>query len=633
MEQPNHFVSIIISVFCSLLLPSVAKTQTFPDTNNYWGKECINQMKPRRLVTGYPDGTFRPNNTITRAEFAVLMLNAFPAQPTIREGITFKDVSRSHWAYNAIQDAYKKGFFTGYPGNIFQPNQAIPRVQAIAILANTKKYSSPSQIDQTLAKYYQDASQIPNYAKQAIAAASTATLVVNYPNTKQLRPNQSATRGETAALLCRALNIYAVPPQYIAGVEVHPQEVRSLPGSLDDVPVFNSNSPELVRKEGILLSTFPPTGKANPQAHLNYAFNGRFDIFSHHLARAENSSETNLSLYQGLILHNPTSNPVKVSILQAASYLGNPDAPFISLPDVLDNNNGSVYSGPGSRVMGDILRGVKQDSFPNEIIIPPTSNHILFNQPIPVKRAPASNGRSTMIRLRSDGNLYVANLALKSSQPPTLNAWLNLLSQGDFAQPRDSTPTPLDPPQEPTVFGRVGGISLGSQWQTRITENDQDYLKIPEAGKGFSYVLGTLHLITLSTGQIQSAPMVKRYQDTAYFAHSNYGVEYKLTLPLKNTGDEVQTVEMLLQTPLKDEGGNERLLFLNPQVEQIFFRGTVRLTEGDNVKYFHLVQRRGQPGETLVTLRLQPGEIREVNLDFIYPPDVTPPQVLTVRSL
>jgi len=86
-------------------------------------------------------------------------------------------------------------------------------------------------------------------------------IVVNYPAQPQLQPLQIATRGEVAALFCRALNIYAVPPQYIAGVQVRPQSVRPLPGGLDRVPTFNSNSPELVRTGGILLSTFPPSGK------------------------------------------------------------------------------------------------------------------------------------------------------------------------------------------------------------------------------------------------------------------------------------------------------------------------------------------------------------------------------------
>ena len=64
-------------------------------------------------------------------------------------------------------------------------------------------------------------------------------------------------------------------PTTPAPVEVvQPQEVRLLPGKLDNVPVFNSNSPELVLKSGILLSTFPGRGKKVPDSHLNFAFKG-----------------------------------------------------------------------------------------------------------------------------------------------------------------------------------------------------------------------------------------------------------------------------------------------------------------------------------------------------------------------
>lgn len=629
---------IFISIFTS------AKVTAFPDSKTHWAAECIEEMSARNLVTGYPDGNFRPQGTITRAEFAVLMLNAFPNAPIKRGKTTFRDVPRNYWGAKAIQDAYQRAFFTGYPGGIFQPNQPIPRVQAIAVLADAIDYPKPSNPNSILSQYYQDATQIPNYARSVIAAASTNNLVVNYPQIRQLQPNRSATRGEVAALLCRGLHIDTVPTPYIAGIIAQTQQVRPLPGQLDNVPVFNSNSPELVRTEGILLSTFPPDGKSYPNAHLNYSFQGHFDIFSHHIARAETTTQIH-PLYQGILLHNPSSQTITVEVLQAASYLGNPDAPFISLPDLADNSQGNVYSGPGSRVMGDILRGVRQDSFPEKIIIPPQGSRMLFNQAIPVNRAPASNGRSTMIRLRSSGSIYVANLAKKaprnsngSYRPPTLNEWEKMVVTADLAGPRDSTPTPLNPPKHPTVFGRVAGVSQGSRWQGRLADENTNNLPIPKPGQGFSYVLGTLHLITLGTEQIQSAPMIKRYPDTAYFAHSNYGVEYNLVVPLKNNTNQQQKVNVSWQTPVKDEGGTDRLLFTNPQDQRIFFRGTVKVTYQNDrgsqqVRYWHLVQRRGQQGQPLVTLNLQPDEIREVKVDFIYPPDVTPPQVLTIETL
>lgn len=623
--------SLLVVSLCFLPSPVLA----FSDTQNYWGKDCIQQLGERKLLTGYPDGSFRPNSTVTRAEAAVLMLNAFPNAAIKRDSVIFKDVPSNYWGYKAINTAYQKGFFSGYPGNIFQPNLAIPRAQIIGVVAGGKNYNSVSNSAQILQRYFEDANLIPNYAQNSIAAGTINSIVVNYPDVKKLKPQNPATRGEVAALMCRALNIYAVPPQYIAGVEVQPQEVRALPGKLDSVPTFNSNSPELVHTDGILLSTFSPVGKKSQEAHLNYPFQGRFDVFSHHIVRAETTSQ-NRTVFQGLIVYNPGKEAVTLQVLQAASYLSQ-EAPFINLPDMVDNAQSTVYAGPGSRTMNDVLRGVKQKIFPDKLVIKPGESQILANLPIGVQ-APSSNGRTVMMRLSSDRPIFMANLAMRSQTPPTLTQWLQLLDTGNLAGKRDPIPTPLDPPREPTVFSRVAGVSQGTKWEARITDNpNAPHLSLPQPGKAFSYALGTVHLITLSTGQIQSAEMLKRYDDTAYFAHSNYGVEYNLNLPLYNSSNQNRTISVSIQTPLKDEGGTDRLLFLKPPVEQIFFRGTVRVSYTDNnrgekTRYIHLVQRRGQPGEALVKLNLAPGEKRQVQVDFLYPPDSTPPQVLTVKT-
>jgi hypothetical protein len=207
--------SLAIAVLLSLL--STAPARAFADAQKHWASACITQMAARKLVSGYPDQSFRPNNTLTRAEFAVLMLNAFPDKPLQRRAITFKDVPSTFWAADAIKKAYEREFFSGYPGDIFQPNQPIPRVQAIAILANAVNFNPPENIPATLQRYFDDAGQIPNYAKPAIAAGTVGRLAVNYPNVRQLRPNQSTTRGEVAAFLCQSLRFSrTVPTQYIA---------------------------------------------------------------------------------------------------------------------------------------------------------------------------------------------------------------------------------------------------------------------------------------------------------------------------------------------------------------------------------------------------------------------------------
>ncbi len=433
---------------------------------------------------------------------------------------------------------------------------------------------------------------------------------------------------------------------------IQPQEIRTLPGQLNNVLVFNSNSPEVVQKEGILLSTFPPSGKQFPDAHLNRPLEGRFDIFTHHISRP---SERRI-LYQGLLLHNPTAKTVTLKVLQAASYLTSPDAPFINLPAIVEDPDGRVYSGPGSRLMSDILRGIRHPQFPSYVIIPPYQSRMLFSLSIS-----PSNARSTFMRVQSDGPLYAANLALYEvpvfppsvenlaelvSSPitrwrePRLAEWKYVLATGRLVTPRDLPPTPLENAQEEkTIYGRVAGISVGSEWVAKLSDRaGKPHLSIPSRGRAFSYPLSTVTTGTHGTRQIQSAPMLVRYSDTAYLAHGNYGVQYNLTLPLINETGDNQTIAVAIQTPFKQNRHSDRLFFVAHTAGQVFFRGTVRVSYSDErgtnqVRYFHLVQHQGQQGQPLVTLNLAPGERREINLDFLYPPDATPPQVLTVQTM
>jgi len=428
------------------------------------------------------------------------------------------------------------------------------------------------------------------------------------------------------------------------------QQVRPLPGKLDSVLVFNSNSPEVVQEEGILLSTFPPQGKRTPSAHLNVPFQGRFDLFAHHIAKAKTPEDLR-SLYLGILLHNPGKQPVTVDILSAASYLSQPDAPFIDLPPYVDNSAGAVYAGPGSRSTDDILRGQRQDLFPPQIVIPPGESRMLLNLPIPVKTLnPPLNGRSTLIRLWSSGPVYAASLAKfadqkpdGSEQAPTLEEWQTLLEKGNLAGPRETPPTPLDVKKGAFAYGRVAGVSRGSKWDTQIVDDPNAdlkdwYLTLPQPEQAFSYGISTLIRGTLGTDQVQTAPMVARYPDTAYQAHGNYSVEYSLTLPLRNTTDQPRTVAIAIETPLKEDKPAKGLRFFQPPAKQVFFRGTVRLRYNDDqglpqTRYVHLVQRRGQQGEPLVLMNMKPGDRRLVQVDLLYPADSTPPQVLTVRTV
>jgi hypothetical protein len=427
------------------------------------------------------------------------------------------------------------------------------------------------------------------------------------------------------------------------------QEVRSLSGKLDEIPVFNSNSPEMVLDEGILLSTFPNIGSAFPTAHLNYGFKGRFDIFSHHISRAANAEQLK-SLFQGILVQNPSTESVTVSVLQGATYLTRPDALFVNLNDSIEDPVGTVHSGPGSRVANDLLRGRRQGSLPVIMTLAPGESRMLLNLPIPAGLVvPTSNGRSTLIRLTSSGRVYLASMAMYAPRDaggneriPLLDDWQRFLLTSNLAGPRDLAPTPLKDKQDKQrndrlVYGRVAGVARGSQWTTTLADQD-DRLKIPQRGRAFSYAISTLPRGTFSTGQVQSASMLVRYPDTAYLANGNYGIQYNLTLPLHNSTNQPQRVAISLQTPLKQDISRNQVLFMNPPEPRIFFRGTLRLRYADDNnapqnKFFHIIQRRGQKGDALATLTLKPGELRSLEVNLLYPADATPPQLLTVKTL
>lgn len=181
---------------------AAVKFADVPD--DYWASPYIIALVQRDVMSGFPeDNTFKPNSSITRAEFAALLRNAFEQQPTL-ETPNFKDVSSEFWAWSAIQETSKTNFLRGYPNNTFQPKQPIPKVQVLVALASglgLEANQSPQEVLQT----YQDSNQIPEYAREKISAATEAGIVVNYPNTESLNPTQDATRAEVAAMVYQAL--------------------------------------------------------------------------------------------------------------------------------------------------------------------------------------------------------------------------------------------------------------------------------------------------------------------------------------------------------------------------------------------------------------------------------------------
>ncbi|MGJ3250320.1 MAG: DUF1565 domain-containing protein [Elainellaceae cyanobacterium] len=179
----------------------VARVVGFPDVQGHWAQEYIEALASRGIIGGFPDGTFRPNDPVTRAQFAAIVTKAFEAEPK-RPLINFVDVSQSFWAYRAIREAYRSEFMSGYPGQMFRPDEQIPRVQVLVSLASGLGFDEGNA---NALNKYSDSGLIPDWAKASVAAATERSIVVNYPDINQLSPNEVATRADVAAFVYQAL--------------------------------------------------------------------------------------------------------------------------------------------------------------------------------------------------------------------------------------------------------------------------------------------------------------------------------------------------------------------------------------------------------------------------------------------
>ncbi len=172
---------------------------------DHWGKPYIDALTARGVLNGLPDGTYAPDRPMTRAELAVQVAQAFDVNRELPSE-TFTDIPDDYWAAETIDEAVTTGFMTGYPNDVFQPDQTVPRTQVLVTLATGLDLATDGITTTEVLQPYEDQSEIPAWATAKVASAIEAGLIDASPDTTtQLRPNTPATRAEVAAMLYNAL--------------------------------------------------------------------------------------------------------------------------------------------------------------------------------------------------------------------------------------------------------------------------------------------------------------------------------------------------------------------------------------------------------------------------------------------
>ncbi|ANY70584.1 hypothetical protein BBD42_05430 [Paenibacillus sp. BIHB 4019] len=180
----------------------------FSDVTQHWAKKAVNDMGSRMIIEGNENGLFNPNRDITRAEFAAVIVRGLGLR--LENGTaSFSDVSASDWYSSAIHTAYAYHLIDGFEDGTFRPNDKITREQAMVIIAkamtltNLKAQLANEAAAQTLLPY-KDAANAAEWAKNGIADSVLAGIVTGRTST-ELAPKAFITRAEVAAIMQRLL--------------------------------------------------------------------------------------------------------------------------------------------------------------------------------------------------------------------------------------------------------------------------------------------------------------------------------------------------------------------------------------------------------------------------------------------
>jgi hypothetical protein len=219
MKRRTSAILTVILAICLTALPNVAFGASFSDlAPSDWGYKEVLSLTDQKIIAGYPDGTFRPEAQITRAEFCKLIAKTvtrgldpkFPTRPT------FPDVSQNHWAYGYVEAVAAQGWVNGFPDGNFRPEQSITKAEVLKILV----VAAARPLQTAIPSPYMDSESTDWWAPYLSTAVGFAWigapdpgLVVELRKSTgvsssqligyQLEPQKPATRVQTAVLLYR----------------------------------------------------------------------------------------------------------------------------------------------------------------------------------------------------------------------------------------------------------------------------------------------------------------------------------------------------------------------------------------------------------------------------------------------
>lgn len=205
MKKPKRIFALLILVVMVLTIgiPGITYAASISDIGGHWAYKDISTWIQQGLISGYPDGTFKPNKAIVRAEFYRLVNQSFKFTET--EAISFTDVKQKDWFYPEVAKAKKAGYLIVDGNGNVNPKGDISRQEIAVIITKIKGLKE----DESKADGYIDVKTFAASSKGSIGAVTKVKVMFGYKD-KSFGATKSTTRAEAVTILSRALALKTV---------------------------------------------------------------------------------------------------------------------------------------------------------------------------------------------------------------------------------------------------------------------------------------------------------------------------------------------------------------------------------------------------------------------------------------
>ena len=215
---------------------------------NYWANKEINSVVDNNIMSLKAD-RFNPEGNMTRVEFVNALLKVLSNENlNVNISNKFSDVTEATPSYENILRSQQLGLVYGYPNGTFQPTRTVLRSEAQSVISHITK---DMKADKSILNQFKDANKVPAWATNVYAKTINYGIYVNYPDSRELRPNDNLSRAEAAVLLARLKDkLDLVKQEYIGTTTVeHLAVTKKAPNN--EVKV---NNIERVISEGNVLA-------------------------------------------------------------------------------------------------------------------------------------------------------------------------------------------------------------------------------------------------------------------------------------------------------------------------------------------------------------------------------------------